>query len=79
MADFMSTTVVVLLCLIGLFLLLCVVSSSFRRMIGEFFEGCLNIIVGVCIIVPLCIAYPRLIIFVIIGLVCYAIFDDDDD
>ncbi len=59
MADFISTIGVVLLCLIGLFLLLCVVSSSFRRMIGEFFGGCLS--VGLCI--GLCCAFPPLIIF----------------
>ncbi|MFP5953225.1 hypothetical protein ACLGAH_06645 [Helicobacter pylori] len=74
MVDFMSTTVVVLLCLIGLFLLLCVVSSSFRRMIGEFFEGCFTAV----FIVGICIAFPPFTIAVIIYLI-WTCCDDDDD
>ncbi len=75
MADFISTTGVVLLYLIGLFLLLCVVSSSFRRMIGEFFESCLSVV----LFIGLCCAFPPLIIFFLLYFLIASVFDDDDE
>ncbi|WP_162968946.1 hypothetical protein [Helicobacter pylori] len=66
MAHFIFSVVVVLLCLIGLFLLLCAVSSSCR-------EGCL----GAVVTIGICIAFPPFIIVVIIYLIFF--YDDDDD
>ncbi|MGL2725689.1 hypothetical protein ACQJ71_03795 [Helicobacter pylori] len=74
MAHFIFSVAVVLLWLVGLFLLLCVVSSSFRRMIGEFFEGCFTAV----FIVGICIAFPPFTIAVIIYLI-WTCCDDDDD
>ncbi|MCQ2854345.1 hypothetical protein JT054_03095 [Helicobacter pylori] len=66
MADFISTTTV-LSCLIGLFLLLCAVSSSCR-------EGCL----GAVVTIGICIAFPPFTIVVII-LFILSIFNDEED
>ncbi|WP_237015268.1 hypothetical protein [Helicobacter pylori] len=61
---------VVVLCLIVLY----AVSSSFRRMVDEFVEGC-----GVVILIVLCFVFPPLIVPVLIWWILNIFFDDDDD
>ncbi len=71
MENFIFFSIVVVLCLIVLY----AVSSSFRRMVNKFFEGCL----GVVILIVLCAVFPPFTVLVLIWLIWYIFFGDDDD